>query len=120
MEINAWFYVARARLRLWRKEITAAQADLDAAVQSLRDYGMINPGVLPWRPLACMVAAAGGDTERARELIESEIELARQFETPIALGAALRLRYVFRKLAVDSRDALAEAPMDYGPRRTDA
>ena len=88
--INAWFYVARARLRLCRREIAAAQADLDAAVQSLRDYGMINPAVLPWRPLACMVAAAAGDTERARQLIDSEIELARRFETPIALGAALR------------------------------
>jgi DNA-binding CsgD family transcriptional regulator len=88
--INAWFYVARARLRLWRREIAAAQADLDSAVQALRDYGMINPAVLPWRPLACMAAAAAGDTERARNLIESEIELARRFETPIALGAALR------------------------------
>ncbi len=88
--INAWFYVARARLRLWRRETAAAQSDLDAAVRSLQGYGMINPAVLPWRPLACMAAAAAGDTKRARELIETEIGLARRFETPIALGAALR------------------------------
>ena len=106
--INAWFYVARARLRLWRRENAAAQADLDAAVQSLRDYGMVNPAVLPWRPLACMVANAAGDTRRARELIASEIELAHRFETPIPLGAALRRRALVHEPS-EALDTLTEA-----------
>jgi DNA-binding CsgD family transcriptional regulator len=106
--INAWFYVARARLRLWRRENAAAQTDLDAAVQSLRDYGMINPAVLPWRPLACMVAAAAGDTRRARELIESEIELAERFQTPVSLGAALRRRALVHEPR-EALDTLTEA-----------
>jgi ATP/maltotriose-dependent transcriptional regulator MalT len=90
--INAWVYVARARLKLLQRQTQAAQADIDAAARSLQDYGLINPAVLAWRSLAGTIAAASGDTARARALIDSEISLAERFQVAIPLGVALRRR----------------------------
>jgi DNA-binding CsgD family transcriptional regulator/tetratricopeptide (TPR) repeat protein len=83
---------SRARLRL-------AQARPDDALRDALDSGrrqeamqMPNPAIVPWRSTAALAAAATGDHASARELAEAELELARAFGAPRALGIALRAR----------------------------
>ncbi|MGY4103742.1 ATP-binding protein [Nocardia sp. R16R-3T] len=90
--INAWFYVARGRLRLLSDDLDGAARDLDSADDALRSYMIANPAMLPWRSLAGVIAQRRGDNARARLLIDTEIDLARQFDVPIQLGVALRHR----------------------------
>ncbi|WP_434441529.1 AAA family ATPase [Lentzea sp. E54] len=49
-----------------------------------------NPAALAWRSGAALACAAMGDGERARELALEEVELARSWGAPRALGMALR------------------------------
>jgi DNA-binding CsgD family transcriptional regulator len=48
------------------------------------------PGYLPWRSEAALAQLALGDHESAERLAEEELELARAFGAPRALGVALR------------------------------
>ncbi|SDP96215.1 helix-turn-helix transcriptional regulator [Lentzea jiangxiensis] len=49
-----------------------------------------NPAALAWRSGAAVACAAMGDGERARELAQEEVDLARVWGAPRALGMALR------------------------------
>ncbi len=49
-----------------------------------------NPAALAWRSGAAVACAAMGDGERARRFAEEEVELARAWGAPRALGMALR------------------------------
>ncbi|WP_439660282.1 AAA family ATPase [Lentzea sp. HUAS TT2] len=49
-----------------------------------------NPAALSWRSGAALACAAMGDGERARELAQEEVALARIWGAPRALGMALR------------------------------
>jgi DNA-binding CsgD family transcriptional regulator len=49
------------------------------------------PGFLPWRSQAALAQLALGEREPARRLADEEVELARAFGTPRALGAAKRV-----------------------------
>lgn len=49
-----------------------------------------NPAALSWRSGAALAHAAMGDGERARELAQEEVALARVWGAPRALGMALR------------------------------
>lgn len=49
-----------------------------------------NPAALAWRSGAALACAAMGDGERARELAQEEVSLARSWGAPRALGMALR------------------------------
>ncbi|MGW6448279.1 AAA family ATPase [Lentzea sp. NPDC055074] len=49
-----------------------------------------NPAALSWRSGAALACAAMGDGERARELAQEEVALARVWGAPRALGMALR------------------------------
>ena len=48
------------------------------------------PGYLPWRSEAALAQLALGDHESAERLAEEELELARAFGAPRALGVAMR------------------------------
>ena len=48
------------------------------------------PGYLPWRSEAALAQLALGDHESAERLAEEELQLARAFGAPRALGVALR------------------------------
>ena len=50
----------------------------------------MSPTVIPWRSEAALAALALGENETALHLSERELELARQFGAPRALGIALR------------------------------
>jgi DNA-binding CsgD family transcriptional regulator len=106
--INAYIYVARGRVHLRCGEIDAAREDLVAAEEALRQYGALNPAMLPWRSLAGLIAHAAGDEYRAQELIDEEIRLARLFDVPIPLGVALRRRAI-TEASADAVESLRAA-----------
>jgi ATP/maltotriose-dependent transcriptional regulator MalT len=90
--VDAYVYLARARLHLGLRDIEAARNDLVAAEEALQVFGDANPSALPWRSLAGVIAHLGGEPTRGNVLIQEEIRLARRYEVPIALGVALRRR----------------------------
>ena len=81
---------ARACLRIDRGELEAAYQELLATGRRELEWGARNPAVTPWRSSAALVAHALGDERSARELAFEEVELARAFGAPRALGVALR------------------------------
>ena len=90
--IDAYVLLARGRLHLHRKDIDAAMQDLSAVENIVRDFGEVNPTMLPWRSLAGVLAHLAGDPVRSRSLIREEIRLAQLFEVPIAFGVVLHRR----------------------------
>lgn len=63
-------------------------AELEKRAEAL---GWHNPAFLAWRSFTALcLAALGEQPERARELAAEEVELARRWAAPQALGAALR------------------------------
>ena len=81
---------SRACLRVHRGELEAGYQELLATGRRELEWGARNPAVTPWRSSAALVAAQLGDTAAARRLAEEEVELARAFGAPRALGVALR------------------------------
>jgi DNA-binding CsgD family transcriptional regulator len=82
---------ARGRLHLNRGDAAAAQADFEAAGVALQAAGADHPSVVGWRSGAVRAFAARGDLETARRLANEDIERARTFGAPRALGIALRV-----------------------------
>lgn len=85
-----WSLLARGRLAL-------AQGDPRRALDDLLECGRRqlavpapNPAVLPWRSEAALAAQALGRDDDARRLADEELALARTFDSPRALGIALR------------------------------
>jgi DNA-binding CsgD family transcriptional regulator/tetratricopeptide (TPR) repeat protein len=79
-----------ARLRLLRGDL---RGGLEGTLDAGRRFGAIggrNPALLPWRSQAALALLALGDPDEARRLVTEEVELARMWGAPRALGAALR------------------------------
>src|SRR5262249_8270176 len=53
-------------------------------------WGMTNPSNMPWRSTAALACLASGDRDRACNLVEEEVALARTFGARRARGIALR------------------------------
>jgi DNA-binding CsgD family transcriptional regulator len=82
---------ARARLALAERDPDAALALAEAAGRHLADqFGIDNPGFVPWRRTAALAAAALGDEARARELAAEQLRLARANGAARPLSLALR------------------------------
>jgi DNA-binding CsgD family transcriptional regulator len=81
---------ARGRLRLAQRRPGEALGDFLAAGEIATRTLAPSPCFLPWRSDAALAALAAGDPGPARRLSEEELELARAFGTPRALGVALR------------------------------
>ncbi|MBE2318621.1 AAA family ATPase [Solirubrobacter sp. CPCC 204708] len=81
---------AHACLRVHRGELEAAYQELLATGRRELEWGARNPAVTPWRSTAALVAYELGDVAAARELAFEEVDLARAFGAPRALGIALR------------------------------
>ena len=92
--LNVWFYMARGRLRLVRSDFQGASDDFLRVGKLLENNHFYNPGYMlaPWRSLAGRALNAAGKTEAAIELIDRDIELARQFGLRTTMGVALRER----------------------------
>lgn len=94
--IRATYVCARGLVRLARGDPEAALSDLLDVATMLETYGVINPNPVAWRVPAAVAALATGDRDRALGLVEEEIAVARDFGLTAPLGAALRVRAVFR------------------------
>jgi DNA-binding CsgD family transcriptional regulator len=80
----------RGRLRVAQGAVAAGLADL-RAVGALTAQALVTcPSFLPWRSEAAIAHLALGEDDAARRLADEELELARTFTAPRALGVALR------------------------------
>jgi DNA-binding CsgD family transcriptional regulator len=81
---------ARGLLRVARGRVAEGLDDLLAVGALLTRSLVISPGALPWRSEAALAHLALGDPESAERLAQEELQLARAFGAPRALGVALR------------------------------
>jgi DNA-binding CsgD family transcriptional regulator len=82
--------LARGRLRFKQGRVTKALEDFQSVGVGLTRAVITCPGYLPWRSEAALANLALGDHESAERLAEEELELARAFGAPRALGVASR------------------------------
>jgi DNA-binding CsgD family transcriptional regulator len=90
-------FVTDAILRLARGRLRVERGRMDDALEDFLGVGAIltraqvsSPGFLPWRSEAALAQLALGDQTSAERLAAEELELARAFGAPRALGVALR------------------------------
>ena len=81
---------ARGRLRLEQGRVTEGLGDFLAVGALLVRAQVVTPSFLPWRSDAALAELTLGDRDNARRLANDELELARAFGTPRALGVAQR------------------------------
>lgn len=86
-----WLLERRARLDLLAGLPDAAYAAAMAAGEHFVRIGGRNPAFVPWRSQAALARHALGDATEARTLAAREVELARMWGAPRALGRALRV-----------------------------
>ena len=81
---------ARGRLRFAQHRFAEALRDFRAAGEIATGGLLLSPSYLSWRSDAALAALALGERETARRLCDEELEIARAFGAPRALGVALR------------------------------
>jgi len=81
---------ARGRLLFAQRRFGEALGDFRAAGETATGGLALSPCWLPWRSDAALAALAFGEPDTARRLSGEELELARAFGAPRALGVALR------------------------------
>jgi DNA-binding CsgD family transcriptional regulator len=82
---------ARAVLRLGEANADASAGDAHAYGRALEAVGMRNPAAGPWRSDAALALLSSGKVEEARPLAATEVEVARRWGAPRAVGRALRV-----------------------------
>jgi DNA-binding CsgD family transcriptional regulator len=82
--------LARGGLRAARGQFADALEDFLAVGAALTQAQVTTPAFLPWRSEAALAHLALGDHESAKRLSAEELELARAFGAPRALGVASR------------------------------
>jgi DNA-binding CsgD family transcriptional regulator/tetratricopeptide (TPR) repeat protein len=88
---TAWgLRFARGRLRVAQGRVAEGLEDFLGLGVDLTRAIVICPSYLPWRSEAALAQLTLGDRESAERLAEEELELARAFGAPRALGVALR------------------------------
>ena len=81
---------SRARLRCAQGHWGDGLGDLLAVGARLAAWQTTNPALFAWRSSAALAHLALGEHDQARRLAAEEVELARSFAAPRALGVALR------------------------------
>ena len=81
---------SRGLLRLAQRQPAAAVADLLTSGQRMLESGFANPSWLPWRSNAALAHHALDERDHALTLAGQELELARHFGAPRAVGVATR------------------------------
>ena len=79
-----------ARLRILRGDVAGGAAEMLDAGRRFESVGSRNPALIAWRSSAALGLLQLGETSKARRLAREELELARGWGAPRALGAALR------------------------------
>ncbi len=82
--------LARARLRMAQGAAEDALVDFLAVGDVATRCFVRSPSILPWRSEAAVAHLRLGDRAAALRLAEDDLALARTFDTPRALGVALR------------------------------
>ncbi len=83
--------LARGRIATARGEHAEARRQLAAAAEIAAGVPFLhNPSALPWRSDGALAAQVVGDHEAALALAAEEVDLARRYGAPRALGVALR------------------------------
>jgi DNA-binding CsgD family transcriptional regulator len=90
------------RVRRARVELALARGETEKAVTAAEDYAhhasyVLNPAHAPWRSLKAVALDRVGRTEEAMALAEDELESARRFGAPGAVGRALRTLGTLRR-----------------------
>jgi DNA-binding CsgD family transcriptional regulator/tetratricopeptide (TPR) repeat protein len=81
---------AGARLRMLKGDLAGGLEDTLEAGRLFEAVGGRNPALLAWRSEAALALLQLGERDEARRLAGEELELARSWGAPRALGAALR------------------------------
>ncbi|MDJ1134166.1 AAA family ATPase [Streptomyces iconiensis] len=81
----------RGRLQVAVGRAEAGLADLEECGRQLRARGWSNPAAYPWRSEAALTYAHLGNHAVAERLLQEELELARGWGAPDAIGRALRV-----------------------------
>jgi class 3 adenylate cyclase/DNA-binding CsgD family transcriptional regulator/tetratricopeptide (TPR) repeat protein len=87
-----FFLGARGWLRLARRDFEGARADFERLGRSMESFGMRNPALLAWRSHLALSLLTLGRRDEALEPAREEVELARAWGAPRAIGVALRAR----------------------------
>ena len=88
---SAWgLRFARGRLRVAQGRVAEGLEDFLGLGADLTQAMVTCPSYLPWRSEAALAQLALGERESAKRLAEEELELARAFGAPRALGVAKR------------------------------
>jgi DNA-binding CsgD family transcriptional regulator len=88
---QAYFFLdSRARLRASGGDIRGALDDSLEAGRRFEEVGGRSPAFVAWRSQAALALLGLGDSDEARRLAGEELELARAWGAPRAVGAALR------------------------------
>ena len=82
--------LARGRLRVEQGRLAEGLEDFMGVGERLTRALVTCPSYLPWRSEAALAHLTLGNPEQARRLADEEVELARAFGTPRALGVAKR------------------------------
>ena len=95
-----FFLGARGWTRLARRDFEGARADYERLGGLMESFAMRNPAVLAWRSHLALPLLALERRDEALELAREEVELARDWGAPRAIGVALRTRGVAESGAV--------------------
>jgi DNA-binding CsgD family transcriptional regulator len=122
-----FFPDSRARLRLLRGDLASGlEAMLDAG-RRFESVGGRNPAWMAWRSQAALALLQLGERDEARPLAVEELELARTWGAPRALGAALRVAGLVEggqqglALLEEAVEVLADSPakLEHAKARTE-
>lgn len=87
---RAWLRCVRARLHLLRGQSQEAMNEVLPAGAAFEQMGFNNTTIAPWRPIAALAAHHLGQSERAQQLLERELEIARGVGAPSHTATVLR------------------------------
>jgi len=107
-----WCGVLAARGRLWaaRRDPSQALPAVLAAGRHASGWPFPNPALLAWRSQAALLYSRLMDHKSAWRLVTEELELARAWGAPRALGIALRAAGLVRAASVGANGASAGLP----------
>jgi DNA-binding NarL/FixJ family response regulator len=110
-----------------RGDLRGGLEEMLAAGRHFEAVGGSNPAFTPWRSQASLALLQLGDREEARRLASEEVDLARSWGAPRALGAALRVAGVAEggadgiALLEEAVEVLADSPakLEHAKARTE-
>jgi len=118
---------SRARLRLLGGDLAGGLEEMRDAGRRFESIGGRNPAFMAWRSQAAFALLQLGERDEAHRLVGEELELARTWGAPRALGAALRVAGLVeggrRGLALleEAVEMLADSPakLEHAKARTE-